>query len=99
MTRLSTTPTWVPGIARLTHLPRDPINVAKAIADHERYEAALRSLGVRVVRAPEEPALPDGVFVEDAALVFDEVAIITRPGAPSRRPEIESMAGVLSGYR
>ena len=83
----------------LTHLPRDPINVAKAIADHERYEAALRSLGVRVVRAPEEPALPDGVFVEDAALVFDEVAIITRPGAPSRRPEIESMAGVLSGYR
>ena len=83
----------------LTHLPRDPINVAKAIADHERYEAALRSLGVRVVRAPEAPALPDGVFVEDAALVLDEVAIITRPGAPSRRPEIESMAGVLSGYR
>src|SRR2546426_12606837 len=83
----------------LTHLPRDPINVAKAIADHERYEAALCSLGVRVVRAPEAPALPDGVFVEDAALVLDEVAIITRPGAPSRRPEIASMAQVLSAYR
>jgi dimethylargininase len=83
----------------LTHLPRDPIDVAKAIADHERYEAALRSLGARVVRAPEEPTLPDAVFVEDTALVLDEVAIITRPGAPSRRPEIESMARVLSGYK
>jgi dimethylargininase len=83
----------------LTHLPRDPINVGKAIADHERYEAALRSLGARVVRAPEEPTLPDAVFVEDTALVLDEVAIITRPGAPSRRPETESMASVLSAYK
>ncbi len=82
-----------------THLPRDPIDVAKAIADHEHYEAALRSLGATVVRAPDEPTLPDGVFVEDAALVLDEIAIITRPGAPSRRPEIESMARVLSAYK
>jgi len=83
----------------LTHLPRDPIDVAKAIADHERYEAALRSLGARVVRAPEEPTLPDAVFVEDTALVLDDVAIMTRPGAPSRRPEIESMASVLRAYK
>ncbi|PYO90365.1 MAG: dimethylargininase [Gemmatimonadetes bacterium] len=83
----------------LTHLARDPIDVAKAIADHERYEAALRLLGARVVRAPEEPALPDAVFVEDTALVLDEVAVITRPGAPSRRPESESMVKVLSAYR
>src|SRR6266550_671769 len=83
----------------LTHLPRDPIDVAKAIAEHERYEAALRALGASVVRAPEEPTLPDAVFVEDTALVLDEVAIITRPGTPSRLPEIESMASVLSAYR
>jgi len=83
----------------LTHLARDPIDVAKAIADHDRYESALRSLGAMVVRAPEEPALPDAVFVEDTALVLDEVAVITRPGAPSRRPESESMAKVLSAYR
>ncbi len=83
----------------LTHLERDPIDVAKAIADHERYETALRSLGARVVRAPEEPTLPDAVFVEDTALVLDEVAIITRPGAPSRRPETESMASVLRAYK
>ncbi len=84
---------------REENLPRDPIDVAKAIADHERYDAALRSLGARVIRAPEEPTLPDAVFVEDTALVLDDVAIITRPGAPSRRPEIESMARVLSAYR
>ena len=84
---------------REENLPRDPIDVAKAIADHERYEAVLRSLGARVIRAPEEPTLPDAVFVEDTALVLDDVAIITRPGAPSRRPEIESMARVLSAYR
>jgi dimethylargininase len=83
----------------LTHLPRDPINVAEAIADHACYEAALRSLGATVVRAPEEPTLPDAVFVEDTALVFDDVAVITRPGASSRRAETESMARVLSAYK
>jgi dimethylargininase len=83
----------------LTHLPRDPINVADAMAQHASYEAALRSLGATVVRAPDEPKLPDAVFVEDTALVLDEVAVITRPGAPSRRPEIASMAQVLSAYR
>ena len=75
----------------LTHLPRDPINVAEAMAQHASYEAALRSLGATVVRAPDEPNLPDAVFVEDTALVLDEVAVITRPGAPSRRPEIATL--------
>jgi len=83
----------------LTHLPRDPIDVAKVIADHAGYEAALRSLGATVVRAPEEPTLPDAVFVEDTALVFDETAVMTRPGAATRRREVESMAAVLRTYR
>jgi len=84
---------------QLTHLPRDPINVTEAIAQHESYEAALRSLGATVVRAPEEPALPDAVFVEDTAIALDEVAVMTRPGAASRRSEIESMARVLGAYK
>lgn len=83
----------------LTHRPRDPIDVANAIAEHARYEEALRSLGATVVRAPPEPALPDAVFVEDTALALDEVAIMTRPGAPTRRREVESMAQVLSAYK
>lgn len=101
MTRIAITRAVSPTLAdcELTHLARDPINVAKAITDHEQYEAALRSVGAWVVRAPEEPTLPDAVFVEDTALVLGEVAIITRPGAPSRRPEIESMARILGVYK
>ena len=83
----------------LTYRARDPINVANAVAEHACYEEALRSLGATVVHAPPEPALPDAVFVEDTALVLDEVAVITRPGAPTRRREIESIATLLSGYR
>jgi dimethylargininase len=83
----------------LTHRPRDPINVSNAITEHACYEEALRSLGATVVRAPPEPDLPDAVFVEDTALALDEVAVITRPGAPTRRREVESMAKTLSAYK
>jgi dimethylargininase len=83
----------------LTHRPRDPINVRAAVAEHARYEEALRSLGATIVGAPPEPALPDAVFVEDTALVLDEIAVITRPGAPTRRRETESIATVLAPYR
>src|SRR5882724_3330473 len=83
----------------LTHLPREQIDVAKAVAEHACYEEALRSLGATVVHAPPEPTLPDAVFVEDTALALDEVAVITRPGAASRRSEIESMARVLGAYK
>jgi dimethylargininase len=83
----------------LTHRARDPIHVARAEAEHACYEETLRSLGATVVRAPAEPTLPDAVFVEDTALVLDEVAVITRPGAPTRRPETESIGPILSAYR
>ena len=83
----------------LTHRPRDPIDIAAATTQHTYYEETLRSLGATVVRAPPEPTLPDAVFVEDAALVLDEAAVLTRPGAATRRPEVESIANVLSAYR
>lgn len=83
----------------LTHRPRDPIDVAAAMAEHACYQEALRSLGATVVSAPPEPTLPDAVFVEDTALVLDEIAVLTRPGAPTRRPEVASIAQVLSAYR
>ncbi len=59
----------------------------------------LRRLGCRIVALPAEPALPDSVFVEDAAVVLPGLAVITRPGAPSRRPETESVAAALAPYR
>lgn len=83
----------------LTHLERQPIHYDTAVSQHAQYELALRSLGVEVLSLPAEPDLPDSVFVEDAALVLDEVALLTRPGAPVRRPEVESISKVLSHYR
>lgn len=87
------------GQCELTHLERQPIDVRRAQSQHHEYEKALRSLGVEVVSLPPLPDLPDSVFVEDAAIVLDECAIITRPGADSRRPETELIAQVLSPYR
>jgi len=83
----------------LTHLARTPIDVTRARAQHEQYRSTLRALGLEVVSLPEEPNLPDSVFVEDAAFVLDEVAVLTRPGADSRKPEVESVARALEKYR
>jgi dimethylargininase len=83
----------------LTHLERQPIDLQRAQAQHREYEEALRSLGVQVVSLPPLPDLPDSVLVEDAAIVLDECAIITRPGADSRRAEAELIAQGLSPYR
>ena len=83
----------------LTHLTREPIDYARAVAQHEQYEEALRLLGCRVERLPDAPDLPDSVFVEDAAVVLDDVAVIARPGAESRRPEVDAMAAALRPHR
>lgn len=83
----------------LTHLEREPLDVAAAQAEHDEYEAVLQRLGAEVRRLPPAPELPDGVFVEDAAVVLDEFAIITRPGATSRRPETATVAAALAAHR
>ena len=78
---------------------RQPIDLARAIVQHKAYQDCLAGLGIRIVALPAEPELPDAVFVEDPAIVVDEVAIILNMGAPSRRPEASSLANVLSRYR
>jgi dimethylargininase len=83
----------------LTHLDREPIDMVRLKDQHTRYVTLLRELGCSVVELPAEPGLSDGVFVEDPAIVLDELAIITRPGAPSRRPETASIAEALRPYR
>jgi dimethylargininase len=87
------------GRCELTHLSRTAIDVPRAIGEHGGYETALQDAGCRIVRARPEPDLPDSVFVEDTAVVVDEVAVITRPGAESRRRETASTAEVLGAYR
>lgn len=85
--------------AELTHLARTPIDYPRAMAQHEDYLDALRALDVEVRSLPADPAFPDCVFVEDTAIVLGELAIITRPGAPSRRGETAAMAEALASLR
>ena len=83
----------------LTHLAREPIDVAHAAAQHAAYEALLEELGCAVRRLPLRAELPDSVFVEDTAIVTDTIVVITRPGAASRRPETSDVAQALREYR
>ena len=78
---------------------RQPIDVAKATAQHQAYRDYLAERGMRVISLSAEAGLPDAVFVEDPAVVVDEVAVISNMGAPSRRPEATSLAEAISRYR
>lgn len=72
----------------LTYKEREPIDAAAAAAQHHGYREALEACGARVVTLPPVEGLPDSVFVEDTAIVLDEVAVLTRPGVESRRGEV-----------
>ena len=87
------------GRCELTHLERQPIDVERARAQHESYEATLRSLGCAVTRLAPLPDHPDSVFVEDAAIVLDECAVMTRPGAASRLGELPGVEAALRPLR
>lgn len=87
------------GDCELTHLARVPIDVDLARAQHRSYEQALRDAGCSVEHLDASPDMPDSVFVEDIAVVFDELAIVTRPGAASRRAETAAVASALARYR
>lgn len=90
-----------PAISRceLTYLARTPIDPSRAALQHDEYERLLARLGCRVNRIPAHPAQADAVFIEDTAVVVDEVAVITRLGAESRRAETEPVAAALQRHR
>ncbi|HTU11594.1 MAG TPA: N(G),N(G)-dimethylarginine dimethylaminohydrolase [Allosphingosinicella sp.] len=73
----------------------ESVDVARAVTQHAAYEAALAKAGLEVRRLPALDAFPDGVFVEDTALLLGDHAVILRPGAPSRAGETESTAAGL----
>jgi len=83
----------------LSHVARTVIDQARAIAQHADYEQCLLELGCRVHRLPADATMPDAVFIEDTAVVVDELAVVTRPGAESRRRETTAVAGALASYR
>ena len=82
-----------------TFLDREPIDMTVAVAQHHAYEEWLAAQGCAIVKAAPLPDAPDGVFVEDTAVVLDEIAVITRPGALTRRIETESIDAVLRRFR
>ena len=84
---------------QLSFIPRQPIDLPKAVAQHHAYEKLLAQLGARVIALPAEPALPDSMFVEDPAIVLDEIAVIFPLGAESRRPEAPTIAAALQPFR
>ncbi len=83
----------------LTYIERTPIDLPLAHAQHEQYVQALTSLGCRVIELTANPDLPDSVFVEDTAVVLPEMALITNPGAASRKPETRSISEVIRPFR
>jgi dimethylargininase len=83
----------------LSFIDRRPIDMQKARAQHHAYEALLASLGARVISLPEEPDLPDSMFVEDPAILLDEVAVICPLGTESRRKESPTIASELEKFR
>jgi dimethylargininase len=93
---------WVREVAsslarcELTHLARAAIDVALARQQHALYVTELAALGCRIEWLPPLEEHADGVFVEDTAVLVPEVAVVTRPGAASRRGEVESVAAALA---
>jgi len=83
----------------LTFVDRAPIDLAKALEQHRAYEQVLEKFGAKVISLPAEAALADSMFVEDPAMVLDELALIFPLGTESRRPEAASLAKVLAKFR
>lgn len=73
-----------------------PIDVARALDQHAAYVEALRACGLEVTVLPPEPEMADACFVEDVVVMAGDVAVLTRPGAPSRMAEVESVAAAFS---
>lgn len=77
--------------AQLTFQQPQPIDLGRALMQHVTYCELLERHGWEVVTLPATPDLPDGVFVEDVVVIVDDVAVLTRPGAASRRPEVPTV--------
>jgi dimethylargininase len=74
---------------------RPSIDVARARVQHDAYRQMLTGAGYEMTVIPADEGCPDCPFIEDTAVILDSIALITRPGAPERRPETGSVATVL----
>ncbi|CAF1636033.1 unnamed protein product [Adineta ricciae] len=74
---------------------REVINIDKARKQHQDYIAILRKLGLDVIELPADESLPEGVFVDDTAVICDGIALICRPSAPGRSKEVDIIRTLL----
>lgn len=84
----------------VTHIDRVPVDVPLALRQWEAYVAALHDNGWTTTEVPPADDCPDAVFIEDTVVMFQGTAVLTRPGADSRKPEIDAVAPVVEalGY-
>jgi dimethylargininase len=82
-----------------TYADDSPIDGALAVQQHQSYQDALRTCGARVVSIPGCSELADCVFVEDTAIVVDEIAVMMSMGAASRRDEVPTIESALREFR
>ena len=87
-----------PRLAECETTQAEPVDVARAVAQHAAYEAALAATGLEIHRLAALDDFPDAMFVEDTALLLGEHAVILRPGAASRAGETASTADGLAGH-
>jgi dimethylargininase len=79
----------------VTHIDRTPVDVELAHRQWEGYVDALATHGWDLIEVPPADDCPDAVFVEDAVVMFHSVAVVTRPGADSRKPETQAVDKLL----
>jgi len=70
-------------------------NFQRAIGQYQAYLDALQACGLQLTCLPGDPTYPDGHFVEDTAILYGDLAVMTQPGAPERLGEIEAIAETL----
>jgi len=85
----------------VTHIERQPVDPDLALRQWQGYVDALDGAGWEVTEVEPAPDCPDSAFVEDTVVTYGDVAVMTRPGAPERRPEVEGAEKSLrdAGYR
>src|SRR2546428_13177410 len=83
----------------LSFVDRKPIDLATAQQQHYAYETLLGKLGARVISLSAEPDLPDSIFVEDPAIVLDELAAVPPPGTGTRPRQAPSLAPAVARFR
>ncbi len=82
---------------QLTHVERVPVDIDLAERQWSEYCTTLDTWGFETVGVPGADDLPDSVFVEDTVVVFPGLAVLTSPGAESRRAETDAVARTLRG--